>query len=90
MDDVPSRLRFYVARCSSNPNSARPVDAVGDRGAVRFYDDPTHAHDDADRRGGRAAGFVVLALFIGADGNPNVPRIEFAGQAAQMSPRATP
>ncbi len=89
MDDVPSRLRFYVARRSSNPNSARPVDAVGDRGAVRFYDDPTHAHDDADRRGGRAAGFVVLAVFIGADGNPNVPRIEFAGQAAQMSPRAT-
>lgn len=86
--NVPPRLRFYVARRSSDPDAARPVDAVEERGAVRFYDDAMDAHADADRRGGRAAGYVVLAVFIGADGLPHSPRIEFAGRAARMSPRA--
>lgn len=85
---VPPRRRFYVARGSDDRHSARPVDAVEVRGAVRFYDDATDAHADADRRGGRAAGYVVLVVFIRADGLPHTPKIEFAGRAARMAPRA--
>jgi hypothetical protein len=88
MDDMPYRQRFYVACRSRDPDAARRVKPVEERGAVRFYNDPIDAHHDADRRGGRAAGFVVLAVFIGADGRPCTPRLEFAGQAARMSRRA--
>jgi len=88
MQEMPYQLRFYVASRARRPDADRPVEAVEERGVVRFYNDAMDAHADADRRGGRAAGFVVLAVFIGADGRPHTPRIEFAGRAARMSRRA--
>jgi hypothetical protein len=87
--NTPHRLAFYVARRSPDPNSAPPVEAVGNRGSVRFYNDPMDAHSDADRRGGRSAGFVVLAVFIGDDGNPTTPRINLTGRAAPQSSPGT-
>jgi hypothetical protein len=87
--DNPHRLAFYVARRSTDPDSALPVEAVGNRGAVRFYNDPMDAHADADRRGGRSSGFVVLAVFVGDDGNPTTPRINLAGRGATQSSPGT-
>lgn len=89
MIDNPHRLAFYVARRSTDPDSALPVEAVGNRGAVRFYNDPMDAHADADRRGGRSGGFVVLAVFIADDGNPITPRLTLAGKVDRTPSPAT-
>jgi hypothetical protein len=77
MRGIPYRQRFYVARRTADGNAVRAVEPVEERGVVRFYNDPAEAHDDADRRGGVAAGFVVLAVFIGADGYPSEPSMQF-------------
>jgi hypothetical protein len=84
---MPYRQRFYVARRVYDRRAIRKVEPVSERGVVRFYNDPADAHDDADRRGGMASGFVVLAVCIGADGRTTEPIALFAGSPVPVAHR---